>query len=251
MKKLKNMKESTNLLYQFIIKEMPVINKTQENVFSLDYVGISDIRITVKELNLIAKKLNSSCDNAVKRGKPNYLKPGYENVTCQWNTGLQMKKGLMSLDKKVIQDFVIFSLMWIVGGKKDEDKPCFTRPNDKGNYVVGNIVVDTRLNNELGKSRESVSRPCMLIATVNGSVIPEEITPYKSTIKAAESVVERLKLQCTPKTLQAKASEGKRYKVLDEDGNVWSVLMQTDYSKNPDQSGMLSVEIGGKKYYPY
>lgn len=35
--------------------------------------------------------------------------------------------------------------------------------------------------------------------------------------------------------------KGERYKVLDEEGNVWSVLMQTDYSKNSDQSGMLSV----------
>lgn len=116
--------------------------------------------------------------------------------------------------------------------------------------MVGNIVVNTRLNNELQKSRKSVSRPCILIASVNGNFIPEEITEYKSTTKAAESVVERLKLQCTTKRLRAKATVGKRYRVLDEEGNIWSILMQTDYSKNPEQVGILSVKIGSKIYYP-
>lgn len=47
-----------------------------------------------------------------------------------------------------------------------------------------------------------------LIASVNGSIIPKEITEYLNTSKAAANEVERLNLECSPNPLQSKVTEG-------------------------------------------
>lgn len=250
MKYYYKMTKSAKELYLFIVKEMSIINQTK-TLFSINEDGVEDFRINWRTIELISNKLNSSCYNSVKRGKPNYVAPGYKDVCSQWSNGGMMKFDLMKNDKNTVKNFVILAIKWIKNGECKRDQPCFSRLNDEGNYEIGNIVIETISTNQKRKRFKSVSKSCTLIASLSESLFPEEVSIYESTSKAAREVISRLGLVCKPNTLQHKAIEGKTSRVKDIEGNTWNILLQTSDSKKPNNGATIGIKIGGLEYRPY
>lgn len=101
--------------------------------------------------------LYSSCTNAFNRGQPDYIKPPYNHVTCEWDSVSDFFNELCN-DVEWMKEWRCVTDKYLETGLK-EDKPSINRKNPQLGYSRDNIEVQSLGDNV----REARSQPCQLL----------------------------------------------------------------------------------------